>query len=257
LPKSFAYASCSAHVADTTARLFGLDHRIIRVLYNPIDLAEYPPPDVRKICKGMVVFVGTVYWVKGVFELMEAFRLVKQTHPGCSLYLLGRDQQLPDRPGTSTMEELKRRLPASLADSVHFMGHQPRATVLDYLAKAEVFVLPSYSEGHSNAVTEAQAMGKAIVFGANDAAAEVIEHGVSGLLANPRYPADIALQVCRVLDDTPLRDAMGLAARRLAETKFSIDVLLSANLYFYETTLAKWRDGHRVQGASRNPAKKA
>jgi len=50
---------------------------------------------------------------------------------------------------------------------------------------------------------------------------------------------------------------MGLAARRLAETKFSIDVLLSANLDFYETTLAKWRDGHRVQGASRNPAKKA
>lgn len=241
LPRAEAFASCSRYVAKITAEIFGLDLDSIRILPNPIDLSRWQPGHPSEVEDRLILFPGTVHWVKGADKLAEAFVMVQDEFPDSRLVFLGRDKSVPDRPGTSYSGHIAESLPESVRAAVEFTGHQPAATVQEWLRKAAVVALPSLAEGHSNAITEAQASGKAIVLSDRGSATEVIEDGVSGLLCDPLSPQDIAEKICRVLRDPPFRESLGQEARRTAEDRFSIDVLYPENLDFYENTVDKDR----------------
>lgn len=237
LPRADAFASCSGFVADVTAEIFRLNREAIEVLPNPIDLSLWPVRDPSEVEPGLILFPGTVHWVKGARELAEAFIEVHRKSPSARLVFMGRDRPLRDQPGTSTVGSIRASLPQSVRGAVEFPGHQTAAEVRLWLERAAVVALPSYAEGHSNAITEAQAMGKAIVFGDRGAAREVISDGFSGLLCEPSDPEDIATKLIRILNDDGFRDSLGREARKTAEGRFSIDVLYPKNLDFYQRML--------------------
>jgi len=240
IPRATAHASCSRFVGDVSAELFNLKPDSIRVLYNPIDLTEYPTEPSGQIEKGLILFVGSVYWVKGVFELIKAFDIVLERYSYAKLVFVGRD--IPDRAhnSKSTVALLKATLSNRAQNHVEFVGHQSHDVVLDYLRRSEVFVLPSHNEGHSNAVGEAQASFKSIVLGDRAAAREVIQHRISGILVDPSDPKSIACGINEILSDPALRDSMGLAARAAVEKRFSLDTLMPQNLEFYTDALSSW-----------------
>ena len=243
LPRAEGFASCSRYVAEITAEVFGLDLESIRILPNPIDLSQWQPGDPAEVDQRLILFLGSIHWVKGADKLAQAFVMVQEEFPDSRLVFLGRDKSIPDRPGTSYSRYIAERLPQSARAAVEFTGHQSATTVRSWLRRASVVALPSLAEGHSNAITEAQATAKAIVLSRRGSAAEVIEDGVSGLLCDPLSPQDIAEKICRVLREPGFRDSLGLEARRTAEDRFSIDVLYPENLDFYESTVD--RSKHR------------
>jgi glycosyltransferase involved in cell wall biosynthesis len=225
-------------VAEVTAEVFGLDFHAIRILPNPIDLSMWTAGDPTEIEDGLILFSGSVHWVKGAAELAEAFVIVQREFPKSRLVYMGRDRPHPDRPGSSYSEYISQHVPKTVRSAVGFVGHQPPDMVRQWLRRAAVVALPSFAEGHSNAITEAQATGRAIVFGNRGSAPEVIEDGVSGLLCEPSDPEDIARKICLVLGDSELRGSLGEEARHAAKARFSIDVLYPKNLEFYEDVLA-------------------
>lgn len=237
LPKAEAFASCSRYVAEISAKIFGLNLDDIRILPNPIELSMWEPGNPAEVDEKLILFTGSVHWVKGAKELAEAFIIVRRQFPNARLVYMGRDRPIPDRPGTSYVAHIAEMLPESVRPAVEFIGHQSRGMVHQWLRRAAVVALPSFAEGHSNAITEAQATGKAIVLGARGSASEVLEDGISGLLCEPSDPGDIAKQICSVLGDRKLRDSLGREARRIAETRYSIDVLYPKNLDFYESVV--------------------
>lgn len=111
---------------------------------------------------------------------------------------------------------------------VELLGSVDEETLRRELARGDVFVHPSTSEGLSMAVLEAMASGLPLV--ASDICVGQVEHGENG------YAVPVALReaerveafrdhVQEVLEDDDLREELGRASRRLAEERYSWDVV--------------------------------
>ncbi|MCC6767262.1 MAG: glycosyltransferase [Deltaproteobacteria bacterium] len=115
--------------------------------------------------------------------------------------------------------EIERDVAArGLASRVRLLGD--RADVREVLAALDAFVLPSRTEGMSNALLEAMAMGLPVVATTVGGNPEVVADGRSGLLVPAGDPDAMAAAVGRVLDDGALATRLGSAARRVVEERY-------------------------------------
>ena len=95
-----------------------------------------------------------------------------------------------------------------------------RADVSAVLAALDVFVLPSRTEGMSNALLEAMAMARPVVATAVGGTPEVIADGESGLLVAADDPTAMAAAIGRLLDAPVLAARIGAAARQTVEARY-------------------------------------
>jgi glycosyltransferase involved in cell wall biosynthesis len=126
-----------------------------------------------------------------------------------------------------------RSLAASLgiAERVHFLGYQPNPERV--LARAQVFVLSSRSEGLPRSVLEAMRAGLPVVASRVGGVPEAVSDGVSGMLVAPGRPAELAEALCRLLDDYSLRTRLGFEARRAYEDRFKFERVAVETLGVY------------------------
>ncbi|HET7208497.1 MAG TPA: glycosyltransferase [Terriglobales bacterium] len=119
------------------------------------------------------------------------------------------------------------------------------SNVSDWLNGFDVFVLPSLSEGMSNTLLEAMAVGVTPVATAVGGNLEVIEDGISGLLVPPRSPDE----VCRCLErlvSVSLRRQLGGNARKRVLADFSLDSMLKKYALLYGGLLQPDRVGSAI-----------
>lgn len=97
------------------------------------------------------------------------------------------------------------------------------ADVRPLLARASVFVLPSYyREGVPRSIQEAMSMGRAIITTDMPGCRDTVEDGDNGVLIRPRDVDALAAAMQRFIDDPALAVRMGQASRRLAEQRFDV-----------------------------------
>jgi len=140
----------------------------------------------------------------------------------------------PDRP---RLEEDIRAL--GLSGRVSLAGE--RRDVPRLLADADVFVLPSRSEGHPVSVLEAMAAGVPVVASRVGGVAEQVADGETGLLVAPGDPAELAAALRRLAADPSLRRRLGAAGRARAERAFDLDAFRRAHVEAYSRELARFR----------------
>lgn len=208
-------ANCAA-CRDAVVADEGMDpHRVV-VLENGVDLARFPDPGRRGTGAPLVGVTANLRPVKGLETFLDAMKGVRTTHPGVRSAIAGEG---PLRP---TLEELRQA--RNLTDCLDFRG-----TVTDipsFLAELAIAVLPSLSEGLSNALLEYMAAGRAIVATAVGGNVHLIEDGKSGLLVPPGDAQALAAAVRRLLDDPTLAVRLGRSARRRAEECFSREAMV-------------------------------
>ncbi|MFN2427154.1 MAG: glycosyltransferase [Candidatus Binatia bacterium] len=148
---------------------------------------------------------------KGFRMLFEAFAEILRELPAAHLVIAGAEEMPPE--------------PAALARS---LGMEPRLHLLgrrgdmpEVLAALDVFVLPSESEGMSNAILEAMAMRLPVVVTSVGGAPEVIEEGRTGYLVAYPNSAAMAAAVVDLLRDPGLRRRIGKAARERVVSAYS------------------------------------
>lgn len=174
----------------------------------------------------LILSVGNLYPVKGHRVLLEALSLLRTSRPELpwSAAIAGRGEE----------EEALRRFAAEhgLADRVHLLGL--RDDVPDLLAAAEIFVLPSLSEGLPLALLEAMTAGKAIAASRVGGIPEAARPEREALLVPPRDPHALAAALGRLVADPALRGRLAAAARRRMRTGFSLEAMTRAyeRLYF-------------------------
>jgi len=100
------------------------------------------------------------------------------------------------------MELEKQAILADIKDRIVFAGHL--GDVAPYYAIADVFVLPSHSEGSPNALLEAMAAKVPIVATTVGGVPEIVTDGESALLTPPHDPKSFSLAIWRMLEDTSL-----------------------------------------------------
>jgi glycosyltransferase involved in cell wall biosynthesis len=108
-----------------------------------------------------------------------------------------------------------------ISEHVAFRGHC--ADVPAILAASDVFAFPSFMEASPNGVIEAMAAGLPVVATNVGGIPEIVEHGRSGLLVPPGDEAAFASALLTVIERPDLASALGDAARRTIELRYSFE----------------------------------
>lgn len=146
---------------------------------------------------------------KGQADTLRAFAQARGSHPGLQLLVVG--DPSPWHPGyAGTLGELAERLGA--AETVHFLGR--RSDVPRLLAAMDLFVHPSRRDPCPLALLEAADASLPAVAYAEGGANELVQDGVTGLLAAPGDVDALARSILCLLDDLGRARAMGRAGRK-------------------------------------------
>jgi len=189
-----------------------------------LSLANEVKDQIKTERRFVFLLVARLLKDKGVYEFVEAARLLKSSYPWAEFILLGfKDAQNPN----GVAEE---HLASWQANGwVTYWGSS--ADVREHLALADCVVLPSYREGTPRTLLEAAAMGRPLVATDVPGCREVVRHGLNGFLCQPRDSQDLADQMQAILQmPAAMLAQMGRASRQLVEERFDEKLVIDAYL---------------------------
>jgi glycosyltransferase involved in cell wall biosynthesis len=220
---SDAVTGNAPQVLEFTREVEGPQPEPMVMIPSGIDTVRFDPATVgrsagelvrRELGIGSAPVVGTAITFrprKGFRMFFEAMAELRHDIPDVHAVIAGADE-MPEEPAS-----LVRSL--GLEDHVHLLGR--RSDMPQVLSSFDAFVLPSESEGMSNAILEAMAMELPVVVTAVGGAPEVIREGHDGFLVAYPDSSAMAAKLRRVLLDPALRRDVGVAARERVVEAYS------------------------------------
>jgi glycosyltransferase involved in cell wall biosynthesis len=191
---------------------------------DPSEFDEGAPDPFPAVPRPRIGYVGRLAAQKDVPTLVEAFGHLRTR---ASLVIVG------EGPDEARVTATIRDQPEDVRARIHrrgFVRHHEIPAVLRHL---DVLALPSRYEELGSVLLEALHTGVPVVASRVGGIPEVIEDGVTGLLAPPGDPAAFASALARVIDDVALRRQMS-ASGRLVAPFFHWDSLAGDILSIYE-----------------------
>ena len=164
---------------------------------------------------------------KGIPYALEAMRRTRERYPKAHLVIAGDGEK---------SDELRRLASAlGIADRVHWLGW--RSDAADLMAAFDLLLVPSLWEGFGLVLLEAMARRVPVIASRVGAIPEVIAHGETGILIEPRDVDALAQAMARLLDDRALRKYMGLLGVARLEERFSSERMVAETIAVYEQVL--------------------
>ena len=209
------YPLAARITAQTKAAAAMLPGRTV-VLPNPVSLPEqatgpWPLPPGPQL-----VAMGRLSDEKGFQLLIQAFARIAPVLPAWKLVIVG------EGPMRQRLEAQVSQ--AGLAERILLPGHSP--TPSSVLRTASLFVLPSRFEGFPNALCEAMAYGlPAVAFDCPSGPAEILRHGVDGLLVPAQNVDDLTAALTSLMVDESTRLRMAQRAPEILE-RFGLERVL-------------------------------
>lgn len=233
-----ALVAVSGHIGAVTLQSLGLDDREFRIIYNGVDTRAFQPQPVEKD-QVEVLYVGSLHRRKGIYELMKAWSLVAEELPTARLTIIGR---LPEgKMRQDLVDGLLSNIPEARWKSVSFIGYVPHEQLPSYYSRAVVAVFPSHAEAFGLTCAEAMACGTAVVMTSKGSGPELVQDGVSGVLADPSNVEGLAQAIVSLLKHPGLRYKLGENACQRTQQLFDSRVLAEQNLDFYADVIRKHR----------------
>jgi glycosyltransferase involved in cell wall biosynthesis len=181
----------------------------------------------------VIAFVGRLHPQKRVAMLLQALKLALQQRPDLAWQLKLAGTGPLERDLKALADEL------SIGRQVEFLGHV--ADVGALLDRSDLFVLPSASEGISNALLEAMAHGLPCIVTDIPGNNEVIQNGQNGILVKVDDAQALAGAILGLATDAELRERLGRQARRTVETKYLLASVTAQYIQLYERLLLDGR----------------
>jgi glycosyltransferase involved in cell wall biosynthesis len=191
-----------------------VDRARVEIVPCGVDTRRFSP-GARRAEPPLVVCVARLVPVKNLGLLLEACGRLRDRGRSFRCAIVG------DGRSRGELVELRDRL--RLGRIVDLVGAAPQREVLAWWRRASVATLTSDSEGMPVSLMEAGACGVPAVATAVGGAAEVVENGVTGLLAPPGGVAAVAAGLDRLLGDQAFAARLGAAARRRVVERFSLE----------------------------------
>ena len=215
----------------------GVDTRRHLIKGSGVDLEEFP------ICDEMpgdpvVTFVGRMLWDKGIGELVEAAKELKNKGLPVTVQLVGTPD--PANPKSIPEETLRKWNEEGV---VSWLGQ--RSDIAALWAGSHMAVLPSYREGLPKSLLEAAACGRAMIATDVPGCRELVNHGGNGLLVPVRESAPLAEAIERLALNAEERKAFGAQARLDIEAEYAAPVVSGQISALYQSLMG---DGNAVKG---------
>ncbi|TVP46534.1 MAG: glycosyltransferase, partial [Mongoliibacter sp.] len=147
----------------------------------------------------------------------------------------GRDWKYPD--GSSYTERIKEIIDAEIKPHVHFLGVLPNLEVPQWIESSDICVYPSHMEAMPLAWIEVMSMGKPFVATKIGPAFELVDDGISGLLADPLDHDELAAKIMELLANEELKNSLGENARKKVLNEFSLQTIADQSNSYYSNLI--------------------
>ncbi|MYM41659.1 glycosyltransferase family 4 protein [Duganella qianjiadongensis] len=200
---------------DAAQLLSGIGVRNIELLPNPIEINRVSP---ARQTSSEILFLGRLDNKKGVYDLLRAFKYVRDQVPEARLILGGEGE-------VAQVRELATAL--GILNAVELPGWVNEAQRSVLLARAAVFVLPSHFEQMPMTVLEAMVAGVPVVATRVGGVPCMLENGACGKLVDVADLDALASAITGLLVDRPAAQAMAERAHQRVLKEYEAGVVLS------------------------------
>ena len=176
--------------------------------------------------KKIILFLGRIHPIKGLDILVRSFNKIILNHNDVILVIAG-----PDNEGYKT-KIIKILKSGAIQDKVVFTGMLNEPQKIAALSRADILVLPSYSEVRGIVVLEAMASGLPVVITTTCNFPEVEQAG-AGIIIEPDIE-QLTLALEKLLNDKQLRIQMGLKGKKLVLENYTWDKIARQMINLYK-----------------------
>lgn len=194
----------------------------IEILTNAIEIPKEAEPDYGK---QNILFLGRLCKEKGIGELLEAVKDLKQKFPELELYL----------GGVWVDEELKRKA-EECEEFVHYLGWIDAKEKDEYLRKCNIFVLPTYFEGLPMSLLEGMAYGCACVATEVGGIPQIMTDRKDGLLILAKEVSNLKDALRELFQNQKLQKELGTNARKRVVENYEISKRVDRLIEIYQET---------------------
>lgn len=124
-----------------------------------------------------------------------------------------------------------------LQKNIRFCGFQKN--INDFMAASDLFILPSFGEGLSNAILEAMSSELIVLVNNIPANADIITNNYNGLLLNFEDIKNAVSTISKICADIKSYSKLGICARQTAKEKFSLSYIAEQYFQLYQKVLDK------------------
>lgn len=223
--KSYSILTLSTSIVNEIVHDFSIDPKKVH-LYR-YKISEIFNPSVTKRLKPYLNPIGPVVLTvcrisaeKGLDYLISASAIIVKNIPNVKIVIKGSSQKSSTHSVRKYEEELRQKIQElKLGERITILKASPHSDIPEYLAAADVFVLPSISEGMPLALMEAMAIGLPVVATRVGGIPEILVDGINGLMVNPRDAHALASSIVSILSDSNLRRKLSTGALKTIEDK--------------------------------------
>jgi glycosyltransferase involved in cell wall biosynthesis len=225
-------------LSPTWANLLRKSGARVVIIPNPVIL---PAPDVGGTDSDRhptILYMGKVERRKGYEDLIQAMSVVLSKFPNAILRVAGHGE-------IASARRLANEL--GISKSIEFLGWVSQEDRERLYRSADVFCLPSYSEGVPMALLEAMSFRLAVVCTPVGGIPDLITSGENGVFVQPGDAREIASALIDLLEHMPARAAMGAAAYKTVERISSLQVVARELAALYADLLTPNASHHSLE----------
>ncbi|MDE2188636.1 MAG: glycosyltransferase family 4 protein [Patescibacteria group bacterium] len=175
--------------------------------------------------KNIVGTIAELHRNKGLLDLIQAAKIIKNTHPNSLFIVAGEGEE------RKKLELLIEQ--AELSDIFKLVGYTEHAN--EYLKAFSIFTLPSHKEGLPYTILEAGCASLPVVSTVVGGIPEIITDMKSGILVQPKKPGELAHAITFLLEHPDERRAYGNALREKVLKDFSLEKMIEETERVYQS----------------------
>jgi glycosyltransferase involved in cell wall biosynthesis len=185
-----------------------------KMIYNGVPKELPPVPKGRE--RLHLLFAAELSEHKGAVVLLNAWSKICKKHPNVTLFIAGEG---------AAKEFIEQYASTSgIGSQVVFTGWLSQNELNEYLSADCIFVMPSMlGEAFGLIAAEASMAGAAVIVSRIGALPEIVEDRVSGLVVTPGDTNSLVQAIEELIKDEDLRKKFGIAAKKRAQTLFSME----------------------------------
>jgi glycosyltransferase involved in cell wall biosynthesis len=208
-------------VAD---RLSTVVNKEIPTIHGLVDMEIFKPVNDKSLIrsqlnlprdKQILLFVGNLKREKGLYELIDAFAANRNKLSNTHLKICGAGSEQAGLEAAIANHNLTHR--------VHLVGRVDPADMHLWMQAADIFFLPSWSEGMPNVVMEAMACGLPTISTTVGGLPDGVGDSKGAILLPPKQLQQLTETMLKVCFDESLRDRMSMAACQTAQERFGLE----------------------------------
>lgn len=228
--KEWSLLKKAIRLATKTIAIDARTYNTLRAHFDELQICKIPNPydsnlswkilseSTDKYCEKnkMIMFLGWCIKTKGIEELLKAWSNIRAAHLDWNLQIVGPC-------GKEYSEYLYRTYSM---DNVILTGEKQHEEALRILMNADIFILPSYTEGFPNVILEAMAFGKPIIATDVGAIKEMLGDQC-GILITPQSVSEIESALIMLMSDEELQKTLGQNALNRLQSNYLADKVIN------------------------------